>query len=344
MMSQFESLKKVDLAKKSEPLLEIRDLEVEYHGRGGKTFLATDKVSLSVNRGETVGLVGESGSGKSSIAKAVLNMAPVRAGSIRLAGQDITNFGTKARRELGKKLQIVFQDPTSSLNPYLTVGSSLAEPLAVHGIRDEEARQRVAHSLKRVGLSPDAALRYPAQFSGGQRQRIAIARALMLDPQVVICDEAVSALDLSVQAQILNLLVELQQKLGLSYLFISHDIDVVRYISDRVVVLYQGQVMETGPTATVTTSPGHPYTKELLDAVPLTDPRAQRLRREEEERPRKGRAASSLPTVPVVSQGCPFAARCPYVIEVCRNERPPLGPTEDGGLAACHRYPEWLAL
>ncbi|MBN9387580.1 MAG: ABC transporter ATP-binding protein [Chloroflexi bacterium] len=326
-----------------QPLLEVRNLEVHYKRRRSRqTLKATDGVSFEILPGTTLGLVGESGSGKSTIAKAILGMTPVHSGVIKLSGKDITNLDRRARRPLSRNLQVVFQDPNSSLNPYLTVGRTLAEPLQAQGEeRGEKLRQRVAEALERVGLPHEAANRYPAQFSGGQRQRIAIARALMLHPELVICDEAVSALDLSVQAQILNLLLELQKGQGLSYLFISHDIAVVRFITERVVVLYQGQVMETGLTAAVTENPAHPYTRELVNSAPLPDPQAQRQRRAEEEKVRaaspKARAEVSGPT----GQGCPFAGRCPYVREVCRATRPPLVKTENGGLTACHRYPEW---
>ena len=328
------------------PLLEIRDLEVQYRRRRRDPILkASDRVSLEVLPGETVGVVGESGSGKSTVAKAALGLAPVHAGHIRLVGQDITQLGPRGRRDLSRIMQVVFQDPNASLNPYLTVGRSLAEPLEVHGLRPgPELRQRVADALERVGLPSEAADRYPAQFSGGQKQRLAIARALIVDPQLVICDEAVSALDLSIQAQILNLLVEQQRGRQLSYLFISHDIEVVRYISDRIYVMYLGQVMETGPAHAVTGNPAHPYTQELLDSAPIADPRVQR-RRTREEAARKARqdpvtaGANAHP-----SGGCPFAPRCPYAIDLCRTQRPPLVPTDAGGLSACHRYPEWKAL
>ncbi len=325
------------------PLLEVRDLEVHYRRKRRDPVLrAADRVSLDLFAGETVGIVGESGSGKSTVAKAVLGLAPVHGGSVRLAGRDITRVGPGGRRELSRVLQVVFQDPNSSLNPFLTVGRSLEEPLEVHGVRDHaELRRRVADALERVGLSADAAWRYPSQFSGGQKQRIAIARALMVDPQLVICDEAVSALDLSVQAQVLNLLAELQKDRNLSYLFISHDIEVVRYISDRVVVLYLGQVMETGPARAVTANPCHPYTSELVASAPIADPAAQRRRRAEEKRQKAANPGATATSRTHPEQGCPFAPRCPWVADICRTERPPLVPTENGGLAACYRYSEW---
>ncbi len=323
----------------STPLLDIRDLEVQYRRRRTDPVLrASDHVSLRVDPGETVGVVGESGSGKSTVAKAALGLTPVHAGRIELAGRDITHLGPRGRRDLSRVMQVVFQDPDASLNPYLRVGRSLAEPLEVHGVRGAELLARVATALEQVGLPPEAAGRYPAQFSGGQKQRLAIARALIVDPQLVICDEAVSALYLSVQAQILNLLAEQRRRRQLSYLFISHDIEVVRYLSDRIYVMYLGQVMETGPAHAVTGRPAHPYTQELLDSAPVADPRVQRRRSEEAARRvrHQGTAAAAPPAT-----GCPFAPRCPYAADLCRAERPALRPTGDGGLSACHFYPQW---
>lgn len=264
------------------PLLEVRDVTVEYrHGRHRPSVRALDQVSVSLAPGETLGLVGESGSGKSTLSNALLGLVPVKQGTITFDGQDITAADWAQRRRVSRDLQVVFQDPYSSLNPSRTIGQTLAEPLLVHN------RQRrattvalVAEALERVGLPASARDKFPGSFSGGQRQRIAIARALMLSPKLVICDEAVSALDLSVQAQILNLLRDLQRELSLSYLFISHDLAVVRHVSHRVAVLRKGRIVETGPTKQVYQSPSHPYTQALLGAVPVPNPRAQRARRE----------------------------------------------------------------
>ena len=252
------------------PVLDVRDIRVGFRRtRRAPLFWALDGVSLTVHHGRTMGLVGESGSGKSTLARAVLGLAPVQSGTIELQGQDITHLDSRARRPLGRTLQAVFQDPNSSLNPSYTVARSLAEPLRAQGIRArQEIAQRTSTMLEDVGLEPAAASRYPRQFSGGQRQRISIARALMTSPQVVICDESVSALDLSVQAQILNLLADLQAAHGLSYLFISHDMSVIRHICHDITVLYQGQVMEAGPTSFVAHQPAHPYTRRAAGGRP----------------------------------------------------------------------------
>jgi oligopeptide/dipeptide ABC transporter ATP-binding protein len=313
-------------------LLEIEDLSVTYRrGRGQPPLRALDRVSLSVDERETVGLVGETGAGKSTIGRAVLGLAPVGAGRIRFAGIDIAHANYRARRELSRDLQAVFQDPYSSLNPARSIGQTLGETLRVHGKpAASEVRERVDAMLKRVGLPASSVSRYPAHFSGGQRQRIAIARALMIQPRLVVCDEPVTALDLSVQAQVLNLLRDLQDELGLSYLFVTHDFDVVRHVSHRIVVLYSGQVVEQGAAAAVWRSPRHPYTRTLLDSVPVPDPEAQRARR-------AARAPVPYPLA-AESDGCPFASRCPHTIEVCRSVRPPLERSPEGSLVACHRW------
>ena len=317
-------------------LLDMRSVSVCYR-RGRASLVALDRVSFDVRHGETVGLVGESGSGKTTAGRAVLGLAHVDSGTIAFNGLDITHMSFKQRRPIYRDLQIVFQDPYSSLNPARTIGSTLAEPLEAFGVTDRRSVQaRVRQMLERVHLPVDTAERYPRQFSGGQRQRIAIARALMLSPKLVIFDEPTSALDLSVQAQILNLLQELQTELGLSFLFISHDLEVVRHLCDRVVVLYQGRVMETGPTERLATDPAHPYTQALNDAVPLPDPLRQRARRVAV----KKTADEDLLTKS--SQRCYFAPRCLHAEEICRTEEPALRPSDDG-LVACHRFPQWRA-
>ncbi len=317
------------------PLLDIRNLTVDYVGPRGARIRAVDGVELTVNGGETVALVGESGSGKSTIGRAVLGLAPVASGSIRFADADITSASAKTRRTLSAELQVIFQDPYGSLNPVRTIGQTLDEPLLVHHKLDRaEINSRIADVLRRVGLEPAAARRYPREFSGGQRQRIAIARALMLSPRLIICDEPVSALDLSVQAQVLNLLRSLQRELSLSYLFIAHDLAVVRHLSHRVVVLYRGSVMEEGPAALVCTAPMHPYTQALVAAAPLPDPKMQAAKR-----------LNPIERVPAPVEAlspnvCPFSTRCPHVRDVCVSKRPPLMNTTDGRRVACFRWSE----
>jgi peptide/nickel transport system ATP-binding protein len=317
----------------AQPLLDVKDLVVRY-GRGRKAAVApaaVDGVSFSIAPGETVGLVGESGSGKSTIGKAILGLQKVSGGSISYQGKDITSASASQRRALGGELRAVFQDPNSSLNPRNTVGSSLAEPLRLRGVSTAEARQRAEDMLERVGLPREAVDRYPSQFSGGQRQRISVARALICDPDLVVCDEAVSALDLSTQAQVLNLLADLRDERGLGYLFNAHDIAVVQFLAQRVVVLYRGQVMESGPAAAVTENPKHPFTQALVAASPVPRPNEQAARREARESlgVRTGAAATPGPG------GCPFRLRCPLATDLCGEERPALrlvGASE----VACH--------
>ncbi|MFF7314667.1 oligopeptide/dipeptide ABC transporter ATP-binding protein [Streptomyces sp. NPDC008137] len=325
------------MTEEQSPVLDVRNVSVGFRRRRREPlFQALDDVSLTVPRGTTMGLVGESGSGKSTLAKAVLGLAPAQSGSVHLLGQDTTHLRLAERRKLGSSMQAVFQDPNSSLNPSYTVGRSLAEPMLAQGIRSQETiARRTTKMLEDVGLDPAAAAKYPRDFSGGQRQRISIARALMTEPQLVICDESVSALDLSVKAQILNLLADLQDEHGVGYLFISHDMSVVRHICHDVTVLYRGQVMEAGPTRLVTQEPAHPYTRALLLAAPVADPAVQRKRR-------AIAAAGELANGdPQPGSGCPFAARCPVAQERCRQTRPEARTTADGRTVACHRYPEW---
>lgn len=317
----------------AQPLLEVKDLVVRY-GRGRKAAAspaAVDRVSFSIAPGETVGLVGESGSGKSTIGKAILGLQKVSGGSITYQGKDITSAGASQRRALGSELRAVFQDPNSSLNPRNTVGSSLAEPLRLRGVGAAEARQRAEDMLERVGLPREAVDRYPSQFSGGQRQRISVARALICDPKLVVCDEAVSALDLSTQAQVLNLLADLRDERGLGYLFIAHDIAVVQFLAQRVVVLYRGQVMESGPAAAVTENPRHPFTQALVAASPVPRPAEQAARREARESLGVRTGAAAVPG----PGGCPFRLRCPLATELCASERPALR-TVGGSDVACH--------
>lgn len=263
-------------------LLTVQDLVVEYPGKGlfSKPFRVLHGVSVEIGEGETLGLVGESGSGKTTLGRAVLGLAPVTGGTITFQGQDISHASRRQRRQLSQDLQVVFQDPYTSLNPSMTVGDILAEPLGIQGISGQQARQRVQELLDRVGMPVDAMGRLPREFSGGQRQRIAIARALALKPRLIVCDEPVSALDLSTQARVLDLLLEIQAQTGVSYLFVSHDLDVVRHVSHRVAVMYKGEIVEQGDAREVTQEPSHPYTQRLLLASPVPDPDRQAARRE----------------------------------------------------------------
>jgi ABC-type glutathione transport system ATPase component len=261
------------------PLLEIRGLRVDY-GRGRRRTTAVDGVDLDIAPGETLALVGESGSGKTTIGNAVLGVVPVAAGTIRFDGEDIAHATPRRRRELTREIQVVFQDPYGSLNSMRTIRQTLVEPLIAHRRAGAaSARTQVEAALHSVGLDPHAADRYPGEFSGGQRQRIAVARALMLRPRLIVCDEPTSSLDLSVQAQVLNLLSGMQRELGIGYLFITHDLALIRHVAHRVAVLLRGRVVESGPVERVIDAPEHPYTRSLLAAAPVPDPVAQRERR-----------------------------------------------------------------
>jgi peptide/nickel transport system ATP-binding protein len=268
-------------------LLQVKDLRVDFPQGKGKAFQALKGVSLSINAGETVGLVGESGSGKTTVGRVILGLTEATSGQVIFDGEDITQASRARRRQLGQHIQVVFQDPYGSLNPARTVGDTLAEPLlSDKTLSATIIQQRITEVLQRVGMPSDTAQRYPGQFSGGQRQRIAIARAVIAKPRLIVCDEPVSALDLSVQAQVLNLLKELQQSMGLAMLFISHDLTVVRHVSHRTVVLYRGDIVEQGDAAQVHEHPQHPYTRALLAAAPVPDPLVQRERRTQFEQAR----------------------------------------------------------
>ena len=263
------------------PLLDVKDLVVEYPGKGfrAQPFRALKGVSLDILPGETVGLVGESGSGKTTLGRAALGLAPVTEGSITYDGKDISHLGRQARRALSSEIQVVFQDPYSSLNPSMTIEQILIEPLTAAGVATAEAKSRVRDLLDQVGLPSDARGRLPREFSGGQRQRVAIARALALQPRLIVCDEPVSALDLSTQARVLDLFIEIQERTGVAYLFVTHDLAVVRHISHRVAVMYRGEIVETGDGDRVTSHPEHPYTQRLFMAAPVPDPDRQQERR-----------------------------------------------------------------
>ncbi|HIY67132.1 MAG TPA: ATP-binding cassette domain-containing protein [Candidatus Agrococcus pullicola] len=264
-------------------LLRVDDLVVEFPVRGWRKppFRALNGVSLAVEHGETLGIVGESGSGKSTLGRAVLGLAPITGGTIMYAGRNIADLTRRERRSLSSDIQVVFQDPYTSLNPSLTVGDILSEPLKQAGVEGARATKRITDLLDRVGMPSDAAGRLPKEFSGGQRQRIAIARALALEPKLIVCDEPVSALDLTTQQRVLDLFIEIQERTGVAYLFVSHDLSVIRHISHRVAVVYRGEIVEQGDVDKVTTEPDHPYTQRLLLASPVPNPAAQAKRRAE---------------------------------------------------------------
>ncbi|HMJ42886.1 MAG TPA: ABC transporter ATP-binding protein [Pseudolabrys sp.] len=320
---------------RSEAILEVKNLAkfFELSTRGGRgkdhTIRALDGVTLSVQRGEALGLVGESGCGKSTLSRIVVGLEAPTAGEVRLDGRDISGLKERDFRAFSSFVQMVFQDPYSSLNPRLTVGRTVGEPLMVHGHSRNDARAKVADLLSQVGLHADMAERYPHELSGGQRQRVGIARALSMDPKLIICDEPVSALDVSVQAQVMNLLKDLRERLGLSYLFISHDLAVVRQIADRVAVMYFGRIMELADRDTLYTNPQHPYTRALLAAVPAPDPETESTRR---AAPLRGEIPSPLNP----PSGCVFHTRCPMATELCREQVPALREIGAGHVAACH--------
>jgi oligopeptide transport system ATP-binding protein len=314
----------------TEALLEVRNL-VKHFPVGQGTVRAVDGVSLRIQRGETLGLVGESGCGKTTTGRCVLLLERPTQGEIVFEGIELTGLPDAALRKTRRRMQVIFQDPYSSLNPRMTIGQILAEPLKVHGIvRDAPAREaRVQELLQQVGLLPQHAKRYPHQLSGGQRQRVGIARALAMEPSLIVCDEPVSALDVSIQAQIVNLLEDLQQRLGLTYLFIAHDLSVVRHISDRVVVMYLGKVVEVADRVSLYDDPLHPYTRALLSAVPIPDPRLEASR---ERTVLRGEVPSPL----APPSGCVFHPRCPMAEARCSAETPALREIRPGHWAACH--------
>jgi len=309
-------------------LLSLRDVHVRFNTAAG-VVRAVSGVSLDLAVGETLGLVGESGCGKSTLGKAIMRLVPVAGGEIRVEGTDIAPLEKAALNAMRRKVQMIFQDPYGSLNPRSTVGRSIAQPMVVAGWTAGAIAERVETLLGWVGLPSDARQRFPHEFSGGQRQRIGIARALALSPRLIICDEPVSALDVSVRAQVINLLEDLKSKFGVSYLFISHDLSVVEHIADRVAVMYLGTLVEVGGRDQIWRTPQHPYTKALIEAAPVANPKLARTRR-------RTVLQGELPSPIDPPAGCPFHSRCPLAEVRCKSEKPALRKTDSGALAACH--------
>jgi oligopeptide/dipeptide ABC transporter ATP-binding protein len=312
----------------NQPLVEIKDLKKHFPASHRQVVRAVDGVSFSIQRGETLGLVGESGCGKTTVGRCILRLIEPTSGEIRFDGQDLLRLGRGELRGLRRRMQIIFQDPYSSLDPRMRVGSIIAEPLEIHRVGDrKERKDRVAELLSVVGLDPDYANRYPHQFSGGQRQRIGIARALALKPDFIVADEPVSALDVSVQAQVVNLMQDLQERFGLTYLFISHGLAVVKHISTRVGVMYLGKLVELAPAEEIYSNPLHPYTQALLQAIPIPDPEAKRKARQ--------KLGGDAPNPIAPPSGCRFHTRCPFATERCGSEEPEFREASPGHSVAC---------
>ena len=322
---------------KGDPLLEVTDLVKHFPIKSGivvdrevARLRAVDGVSLTLNEGETLGLVGESGCGKSTLCRAILQLTEPTSGSVRFAGEELVGRSRRDLRPLRRQMQMIFQDPFASLNPRKRVGQIIGDPLELHGLaKGAELRRRVRELLDRVGLQPEHYNRYPHEFSGGQRQRIGIARALALQPKLIVADEPVSALDVSIQAQIINLLDELQDEFGLSYLFVAHDLGVVRHVSDRVAVMYLGKIVEISDADALYKKPIHPYTNALLSAVPIPDPKLNAAR---ERLVLEGDVPSPIDPPP----GCSFHPRCPFATDVCKTDEPALLEHAEEHAAACH--------
>lgn len=313
----------------NKPLIEVKNLK-KYFSAGRNVLKAVDDVSFSIYEGETLGLVGESGCGKSTIGRTMLGLFSPTSGSISFNQKNILDRSKETRRYMQRQMQMIFQDPYSSLNPRMTARSIISEPFEIHKIfSKEERKEKVLQLLRLVGLSAEHVDRFPHEFSGGQRQRIGIARALAIDPKFIICDEPIAALDVSIGAQIINLLKKLQQEMGLTYLFISHDLSIVKYLSTRVAVMYLGHIVEMAPTEILFKSPKHPYTRALLSSIPLPDPALERARI-------KKTLTGEVPSPVNPPLGCPFCTRCPKVLTNCAVEKPLLTEVAPDHYVACH--------
>ena len=313
-------------------ILHTENLKKYFQVKGGKTLKAVDGISITLHKGESLGLVGESGCGKSTLGRTIIRIYDPTDGKIYLKGKDISGKSSKKfRRELAKNIQMIFQDPYACLNPRMTVSDIIAEGWDMQGlIKDKEERKRkIIELLHLVGLNEEHANRFPHEFSGGQRQRIGIARALSMEPEIIICDEPISALDVSIQAQVMNLLVELQKKLDLSYIFIAHDLSMVRYISDYVAVMYLGTVVEYASNVELYKNPMHPYTKALFSAIPVPNPKVEKQRQQIELK-------GELPSPINAPEGCKFCTRCPYATDICKSTPPETKDVGNGHLVACH--------
>ncbi|CAH8707603.1 ABC transporter ATP-binding protein [Paenibacillus thiaminolyticus] len=327
------------MSKPDQALLDVRGLKKYFYtakglfGKNKQTLKAVDDVSFQIRRGETFGLVGESGCGKSTTGRSIVRLYDVTAGEIRFDGTDLAHLSERELKPFRKRMQTIFQDPYSSLNPGMNVTQLISEPMEIHGFgTKDERRETVLELLNKVGLKPEHAERYPHEFSGGQRQRISIARALSVKPEFILCDEPISALDVSVQAQVVNMLEDLQAEFGLTYLFIAHDLSMVRHISDRIGVMYLGKLVELAPSDELYNHPAHPYTQALLAAIPVPDPNAA-----------SGAGTmleGDLPSPLAGSAGCRFASRCPFATDRCRQQEPEWKEISPGHFAACHLYEE----
>jgi oligopeptide transport system ATP-binding protein len=332
MAEPVQAQQPVPASDRAPALVRVENVVKHFPAGIGQTVHAVDGVSFEIKQGETLGLVGESGSGKSTLGRVVMQLIPATSGKVFLGDVELTALRGERLRQRRRDMQIIFQDPFASLDPRMTVGDIIAEPLVNFGVmRGRKLRERVQDLLRVVGLNPNFNNRYPHEFSGGQRQRIGIARALALNPQLIVCDEAISALDVSIQAQIVNLLEDLQREFNLTYLFIAHDLSVVRHISDRVMVMYLGKIVEIADSKETYTNPKHPYTKALLSAIPLPDPKVQRGRRLVD-------LSGEIPSPIKPPSGCRFHTRCPIarVPTPCAEEEPPLEEKLRGHYAACH--------